>query len=91
MYNSFVQPGWRDSDEGIFEPGRRLDPDTLLRHGFSQHIVDEIRRGHEYPLSHCPQPSSKGNYKSFNENLAVADADVARLLKAGYIEGPLPC
>ena len=88
IYRSFAQAGWRDNEHGVFAPGMRLDPEALSRFGFSQTLVEDIRMGYEYALSCTPPEFEKRNYLSFTENAAPARADIDRLLKAGFIEGP---
>ena len=89
-YKACAQAGWEDDLDGIYLPGLKLNHEKLQSTGFfSDEVVSDVKRGHEWRLERVPKPFLGKNYASWQDYPETAEADFLALKHKRYIEGPL--
>jgi len=88
MAHALAQASFQDEGE-IFVKGLRVQRERLRELGVPDADVDKLYSGYELALTQWPGRFHGRNYGGAVEHPDKLSAEIARMLEAGYIEGPL--
>ena len=83
------QVGQLNLDDGIFEPGRRINAAACRQYGIPDQFINWLETGRLLDLLYHPAGISRGNYRSLADAGEAATADYRRQSERGWQEGPL--